>query len=156
MVGREGLNLHQACRLVVLLHPEWNPGVVVQQIGRVDRVGCHWSNELDQAIDAGKVNNDLPRIEICPVIFRGTYDEYHWGVLSERWDDLRAQLHGIVVPQRLRSGASPAEYEIIRQLDKAGPNFSPLRQISGTGEICSPTEQVCKTHLIDAICDEIK
>lgn len=26
MVGREGLNLHRACKTVVLLHPEWNPG----------------------------------------------------------------------------------------------------------------------------------
>ncbi len=41
LVGREGLNLHEACRVVILLHPEWNPAVVEQQIGRVDRVGSH-------------------------------------------------------------------------------------------------------------------
>lgn len=38
MAGREGLNLHRACCHVLLLHPEWNPGVVEQQIGRIDRV----------------------------------------------------------------------------------------------------------------------
>ena len=38
IVGREGLNLHKACRIVLMLHPEWNPGVVEQQIGRVDLI----------------------------------------------------------------------------------------------------------------------
>lgn len=127
MVGREGLNLHQACRVVVLLHPEWNPGVVEQQIGRVDRVGSRWASELDVAVAEGKLKDGLPRIEICPVIFQDTYDEHHWLVLNERWDDLRAQLHGIVVPERLRSDLTAAEAEIARQLDEAGPNFSPLR-----------------------------
>src|SRR5207244_13294090 len=50
LVGREGLNLHKSCRIVVLLHPEWNPGVVEQQIGRVDRVDSYWCNQLKQAI----------------------------------------------------------------------------------------------------------
>ena len=48
LVGREGLNLHESCRIVVLLHPEWNPGVVEQQIGRVDRVNCRWAKELNR------------------------------------------------------------------------------------------------------------
>jgi superfamily II DNA or RNA helicase len=128
LVGREGLNLHQACRVVVLLHPEWNPGVVEQQIGRVDRVGSHWSKELDRAINSGLTDGALPRIEICPVIFQGTYDEYNWKVLNQRWDDLRAQLHGMVVPQRFRSHATTVERELIRELDEMGPDFSPLRQ----------------------------
>ncbi len=127
MVGREGLNLHQACRVVVLLHPEWNPGVVEQQIGRVDRVGSHWAKQLGQAIEAGTVGDSLPRIEICPVIFQGTYDEYHWKVLNERWDDLRAQLHGVIVPRRLRNGLTAEESEIARELDKNAPNFSPSK-----------------------------
>jgi superfamily II DNA or RNA helicase len=127
MVGREGLNLHQACRVVVLLHPEWNPGVVEQQIGRVDRVGSHWSRMLDDAIAAGTARDEVKRIEICPVIFQDTYDEHHWKVLRERWDDLRAQLHGIVVPQRFRSAAESFEYRLAKELDEAGPNFSPLK-----------------------------
>ena len=54
MVGREGLNLHEACRTVVMLHPEWNPGVVEQQIGRVDRVGSYWSKLLDRRFRTAK------------------------------------------------------------------------------------------------------
>jgi superfamily II DNA or RNA helicase len=123
MVGREGLNLHEACRIVVLLHPEWNPGVVEQQIGRVDRVGSHWGKKLDEAIKSG---NDLPRIEIRPVIFSGTYDEYNWTVLRERWDDLRAQLHGVVVPSRLKLD-DPDSQRIVDELSASAPKFSPCK-----------------------------
>jgi hypothetical protein len=125
MVSREGLNLHQACRVVILLHPEWNPGVVEQQIGRVDRVGSRWAEELRRAIESGGDKNKLPRIEIRPVIFEGTYDEHHWKVLNDRWDDLRAQLHGIVVPQRFRQDLPDDVLALVRELDESGPDFSP-------------------------------
>ncbi|MDR7225228.1 helicase-related protein [Aminobacter aminovorans] len=128
MVGREGLNLHEACRVVVLLHLEWNPGVVEQQIGRVDRVNSHWARQLEAAIENCDLPQKLPRIEVRPVIFSGTYDEYHWGVLRERWDDLRAQLHGVIVPWRDRTGVSTEMQNVIRQLDAAGPDFSPGRK----------------------------
>ncbi|MBX9601448.1 MAG: DEAD/DEAH box helicase [Bryobacteraceae bacterium] len=96
-VGREGLNLHKACRTVILLHPEWNPGVVEQQIGRVDRVGSRWCNDLRKALASGTPAAELPRIEIRPVVFLGTYDEHNWKVLRERLSNLRAQLHGDVL-----------------------------------------------------------
>lgn len=122
VVGREGLNLHEACRIVVLLHPEWNPGVVEQQIGRVDRMGSRWEREMErfEGIPA-----HMPRIEIRPIVFSGTYDEYNWRVLQRRWDDLRAQLHGIVVPARERATATDEERAIISKLDRCAPNFSP-------------------------------
>ncbi|CAO4132613.1 hypothetical protein [Methylorubrum extorquens] len=126
LVGREGLNLHQACRIVILLHPEWNPGVAEQQVGRVDRVGSHWARGLEAALQAG--TRPLPRIEIRPVIFEDTYDAHHWRVLHERWDDLRAQLHGVVVPHRLRPGCTEEEHTEIRRLDAAAPNFEPPRR----------------------------
>ncbi|MCY0854022.1 DEAD/DEAH box helicase [Cupriavidus sp. D39] len=123
-VGREGLNLHKACRTVVLLHPEWNPGVVEQQIGRVDRVGSLWETHLDEAIRGGISPGDLPRIEIRPIVFKGTYDEKNWQVLRERWDDLRAQLHGVVI-----SPLIAAKYEIpqwiVDEINGFAPNFSP-------------------------------
>lgn len=123
LVGREGLNLHQACRVVILLHPEWNPGVVEQQVGRVDRVGSRWAQRLEVALRSGM--RPLPRIEIRPVIFEGTYDAYHWRVLHDRWDDLHAQLNGVVVPHRLRSGCTDEERSEIHRLDSAAPNFKP-------------------------------
>ena len=127
MVGREGLNLHKACRIVVMLHPEWNPGVTEQQIGRVDRVGSHWCKQLDRAIADGTSVDLLPRIEVRPVIFCGTYDEHNWNVLRERWDDLRAQLHGIVVPDR-HAEQDEESRRIIDLIASYAPNFSPLRE----------------------------
>jgi superfamily II DNA or RNA helicase len=127
LVGREGLNLHESCRIVVLLHPEWNPGVVEQQIGRVDRVKSRWAKELAQAIDGGTRGTNLPRIEIRPIIFKGTYDEHNWNVLRERWDDLRAQLHGEAVPARLRASEDAEARAILDEIEAARPNFSPPR-----------------------------
>ena len=124
LVGREGLNLHKACRTVVLLHPEWNPGVVEQQIGRVDRIGSLWEEKLNQVIADKQAIGDLPRIEIRPVVFRGTYDEKNWQVLHDRWDDLRAQLHGIVISSRIAKKYSDAE-EMIDEINGAAPDFSP-------------------------------
>lgn len=129
LVGREGLNLHKACRTVVLLHPEWNPGVVEQQIGRVDRIGSLWEEKLNQAIADMQANGDLPRIEIRPVVFRGTYDEKNWQVLLDRWDDLRAQLHGIVISPRIAEKYLDA-VETIAEINGAAPNFSPLANVA--------------------------
>lgn len=125
VVGREGLNLHKACRTVVLLHPEWNPGVVEQQIGRVDRIGSLWESKLVEAIEENVASNNIPRIEVRPVIFQGTYDEKNWQVLRDRWDDLRAQLHGIVISPRIAENYQDAT-SVIAEINAAAPNFSPI------------------------------
>ena len=129
LVGREGLNLHKACRTVVLLHPEWNPGVVEQQIGRIDRIGSLWEEKLNQAIAAGQAKGDLPRIEIRPVVFQGTYDEKNWQVLRDRWDDLRAQLHGVVISPRIAKKYPDAQ-DMIAEINNAAPNFSPTSSVN--------------------------
>ena len=123
MVGREGLNLHKACRTVVLLHPEWNPGVVEQQIGRVDRVGSLWEKLLDKAIEDKVASYVLPRIQIQPVIFKGTYDEKNWEVLRVRWDNLRAQLHGVIISPSIAE--KYGNFELVNEINNAAPNFSP-------------------------------
>ena len=126
LVGREGLNLHKSCRIVLLLHPEWNPGVVEQQIGRVDRVDSRWSNELKRALNAGTPADQLPRIEVRPVVFRGTYDEHNWKVLRERWDNLRSQLHGDIISPEF-ANVNPEHQELFDEISNASPDFSPNR-----------------------------
>ncbi|MFC7421039.1 C-terminal helicase domain-containing protein [Iodobacter arcticus] len=123
MVGREGLNLHEACKTVILLHPEWNPGVVEQQIGRVDRVGSFWQQELDRVIKRDGESADIPKIDIRPVIFQGTYDEHNWQVLRTRWADLRAQLHGIVL--NMSNEKDPEMRAYLDEIADVAPNFSP-------------------------------
>lgn len=122
MVGREGLNLHESCRTVVLLHPEWNPGVVEQQIGRIDRLGSLWEKMLND-LPKNASPADLPHIEIRPVIFYGTYDERNWSILKARWDDLRAQLHGIIIPPA--SASNNLHAQLIEQINNNAPRFSP-------------------------------
>lgn len=125
VVGREGLNLHEACLTVILLHAEWNPGVVEQQIGRVDRIGSLWEKKLE-VIGADVPTEALPRIEIIPIIFKGTYDEENWKVLRGRWDDLRAQLHGVVITPLAAHGVPE---EVVKSINAHSPDFSPVRNI---------------------------
>ena len=148
IVGREGLNLHKACSTVILLHPEWNPGIVEQQIGRVDRVGSHWSSQLDLAIANSVLPDQVPRIKVRPVIFKGTYDEYHWQVLRERWDDLRAQLHGVVIPPRLYAN-DPELQRLAEELEAVAPNFSPtVRSTSPLIPACARAYWPYELHVI--------
>lgn len=125
VVGREGLNLHEACRTVILLHAEWNPGVVEQQIGRVDRLGSLWEKKLREAINSEDLTENLPRIDIRPVIFQGTYDENNWKVLMQRWDDLRAQLHGVVITPSI---ASKLPEKVVKAINGCAPKFSTSRK----------------------------
>lgn len=125
VVGREGLNLHKACRTVLLLHPEWNPGVVEQQIGRVDRLGSLWEEMLRQAIADGEDPWDIPRIEVWPIVFEGTYDETNWRTLKERWDELRAQLHGVILTVQ-GSDQDEDMCRLVGEINEAAPSFSPV------------------------------
>ena len=118
-VGREGLNLHRACRVVVLLHPEWNPGVTEQQIGRVDRKDSLWMRDVSDWKEGG-CKSDVPRIMVHPIIVEGTYDHHNWSVLEERWKFLRAQLHGDVLPDKRRTG------EDAERIRSGAPRFRPL------------------------------
>jgi len=126
VVGREGLNLHRACRVVILLHLEWNPGVVEQQVGRIDRVGSLWCQEM-QSIAADRSAYELPRIEVRQVVFRGTYDEQNWQVLKQRMDNNRAQLHGIIIPPSAVKQDEESR-KIIYSIEQMAPNFSPTHQ----------------------------
>ena len=39
-VGQEGIDLHRHCRQVIHYDLVWNPAVLEQRTGRVDRIGC--------------------------------------------------------------------------------------------------------------------
>jgi superfamily II DNA or RNA helicase len=124
-VGREGLNLHEACRTVVLLHAEWNPGVVEQQIGRVDRKNSLWLRELRDWTAAGATGNP-PRIRIHSIVVTGTYDDHNWQVLKERWADLRGQLHGKILPDSAGcSNFTDGQADLQNRLRAATPDFGP-------------------------------
>ena len=79
---------------------------------------------LAEAINDGVDPSKWPRIRILPVVFKGTYDEANWRVLRQRWDELRAQLHGVVIPESSRCGDALTDCWI-DEINAAAPNFSP-------------------------------
>lgn len=120
-VGREGLNLHLECRDVVLFHLEWNPAILEQQIGRVDRKCSRWMRDAATWVETGSVGRP-PTINIYPIVLAGTYDERQWTVLQGRWHLLRAQLHGEILP---RQAADAPETEAVIRIRSAAPSFLP-------------------------------
>ena len=78
-VGREGLNLHKSCRVVVQFHAERNPAVLEQQIGRVDRKGSRWEKLTNDWIKGGSEGSPS-FIEVRQLVFEGTYDAFQWDV----------------------------------------------------------------------------
>lgn len=120
-VGREGLNLHEACRVVVQFHAEWNPAVLEQQIGRVDRKNSRWQQLAEQWLANGRVGSP-PFIEIRQLVFEGTYDEHQWDRVRMRKLDFDASLFGSLF--------SAEAFERVpmdrrRELVQAAPNFAP-------------------------------
>lgn len=122
-VGREGLNLQFACRTVVMLHLEWNPAHAEQQIGRVDRIASLWARQAEAHMTSGE--GDAPRIRVRPIIVTGTYDDYHWAVLSQRWNSMKAQLNGDILPGIVNDDADPARASLVARARAAAPDFSP-------------------------------
>ncbi len=126
LVGREGLNLHKCCRHVVLLHPEWNPGTVEQEIGRVDRIDSLWNHIAEKWLvnnpQGETEQNRCPRIEVHYVVFDGTYDQLHFEVLETRMNDLNAQLFGSLLDtnDNIPEG-------VVRRLKAAAPDFDPAK-----------------------------
>jgi hypothetical protein len=122
-VGSEGLNLHTDCRIVIQLHPEWNPTVAEQQVGRVDRLDSRWARDFNAFMDGpGDHTDGWPTIEVRPVVFTGTYDEHQWRVLEDRQDEQRAQLDGRVITAEMRRFAQP---DVFERIETAAPSFDP-------------------------------
>lgn len=121
-VGREGLNLHKACRRVFLFHPEWNPGVMEQQIGRVDRIESRWNHLAEEWKIKGNLESTYPKIEVESLVFSGTYDEYQANILRSRRASLDAQLFGALLDEETMEKV-PEEYQ--KKLADAAPNWEP-------------------------------
>lgn len=97
-VGREGLNLHESCRVVVQFHAEWNPAVLEQQIGRVDRKGSLWERLAQDWLD-GERQGEPPFVEVRQLVFEGTYDAFQWDRVMRRQHVFDASLFGSLLPE---------------------------------------------------------
>ena len=69
-VGAEGIDLHRHCRRIVHYDLAWNPAVLEQRTGQVDRIGSKTFREREAAI-----NGEGPSLEVGVPFLAGTYDE---------------------------------------------------------------------------------
>lgn len=120
-VGREGLNLHESCRVVVQFHAEWNPAVLEQQIGRVDRKGNLWEKLAQNWLDDGS-QGEPPFIEVRQLVFEGTYDAFQWDRVMRRQHMFDASLFGALLPIDAWERVPGDRKEGLRN---AAPSFTP-------------------------------
>lgn len=122
-VGREGLNLHESCRVVVQFHAEWNPAVLEQQIGRVDRKGSLWERLAQGWLDEGS-QREPPFVEVRQLVFEGTYDAFQWDRVMRRQHVFDASLFGSLLPVE---ALNRVPTDRIAELQAAAPSFRPPR-----------------------------
>jgi hypothetical protein len=82
-VGQEGIDLHRHCRHVVHYDLDWNPAVIEQRTGRVDRIGSKTFRDRER--DPGVL------LDVRVPYLAGTYDERMYEELR-----LRAQAFEIL------------------------------------------------------------
>jgi len=124
-VGREGLNLHGSCRVVIQFHAEWNPAILEQQIGRVDRKGSFWEKFATNWRRAPG-GREAPRIEVRRMIFEGTYDAFQWDRVFSRQRAFDASLFGSLLPPEVLERLPEDRRE---EVLKAAPSFRPSNGI---------------------------
>ena len=117
-IGSEGLNLHKQCSVVIFLHPDWNPRVLEQGIGRVNRIGSLWERRYREYKDNKDKGGELPHpIAVREVVFEGTYDEENWRILGVRWRRMRAFLDGEISADKTLE--NPFDPETILKTDES-------------------------------------
>lgn len=121
-VGREGLNLHESCRVVVQFHAEWNPAVLEQQIGRVDRKGSLWEKLAQKWLDEG-ARGEPPFVEIRQLVFEGTYDAFQWDQVKRRQHFFDASLFGSLLPAE---ALSRIPKDRVKEVLDSAPSFHPF------------------------------
>ncbi|HET9621326.1 MAG TPA: DEAD/DEAH box helicase [Kofleriaceae bacterium] len=141
-VGREGLNLHEACRVVLQFHAEWNPAILEQQIGRVDRKNSLWERLARDWLKSD-TTKPLPRIEVRQLMFDGTYDAFQWERVVRRQRMFDASLFGSLLPAEAWERVPPS---YVPKLQAAAPNFRPPPR----GRPAEPTATRARTSTADA------
>jgi len=78
-VGQEGIDLHRECRHVLHHDLCWNPAMIEQRTGRVDRIGSKVERER-----MGAQEGEGPTLEIAVPYLAATYDERMFEELYRR------------------------------------------------------------------------
>jgi hypothetical protein len=117
--------------VVVQFNAEWNPAILEQQVGRVDRKDSLWERSARKWIDldgAERARAEPPFIEVRQLVFAGTYDQFQWDAVHARQHLFDATLYGELLPA---AKLANLDVETRAKLAKAAPDFRPP---SSTGE----------------------
>jgi hypothetical protein len=95
-VGQEGIDLHRHCRHVVHYDLAWNPAVVEQRTGRVDRIGSKTFRE--RSVELGGHDAVL---SVGVPFLAGTYDERMFEELRLRAQTFEVLTGGDLTPDDL-------------------------------------------------------
>jgi hypothetical protein len=106
-IAREGIDLHLWCRRVVQYDLDWNPALMEQQIGRVDRI-----DSLSRRISRP--------LEVLWAWVPGTHEEYMARKVRERMEMMK-----VLLGAGEWLAASPEEQEAIRELARYRLDFAP-------------------------------
>jgi superfamily II DNA or RNA helicase len=106
-IAREGIDLHLWCRRIVQYDLEWNPALMEQQIGRIDRIG---------SLSRRKSRS----IEVVWAWMPGTYEEYIAKKVQGRLEMMK-----VLLGAGEWIAASPEDQEAISELDRYKLNFAP-------------------------------
>jgi hypothetical protein len=103
-VGQEGIDLHRECRHVLHHDLCWNPAMIEQRTGRVDRIGSKVERER-----MGAQEGEGPTLEIAVPYLAATYDErmfeelYRRAQLFEVTLGGEMQVEGRIAPEHVLS-----------------------------------------------------
>jgi len=106
-IAREGIDLHLWCRRVVQYDLDWNPALMEQQIGRVDRIGS-LSRRASEPL------------EVVWAWTPGTYEEYMARKVGERMEMMR-----VLLGAGEWLAPSPEDQQTIPDLDGYRLDFAP-------------------------------
>jgi hypothetical protein len=106
-VGQEGIDLHRHCRNVIHYDLAWNPAVLEQRTGRVDRLGSKTFRERAEADAQGS----QAFLEVGVPFLAGTYDERMYEEIRVRAQTFEVLTGGDVATDNLegRDDADGAE-----------------------------------------------
>jgi hypothetical protein len=114
-VGAEGIDLHRHCRRVVHYDLAWNPALVEQRTGRIDRIGSKTFRERERVQSGLK-----PWLEVGIPFLAGTYDERMFDELR-----MRAQTFEVLTGGDL-AASNPEEDQLDAEGREANLNLHPL------------------------------
>jgi len=136
-VGEEGIDLHRECRHVLHHDLCWNPAVLEQRTGRVDRIGSRVERER---VDSAR--GDGATLDIAIPYLAATYDERMFEELYRRAQLFEVTMGGDFRVEGRLSPEETAEQERRRRDAGIGSTDEDFGTEGDSGAIALPVSMV--------------